>query len=210
MDISVSGHKMNVGEALTEHAQDRLATISEKFFSRSIDAKSTFTKIGHLFHVDISMHPNQGINLQARADADDPYAAFEAAADRVEKQLRRYKRRLKNHHNAAHREVVVQLGRETVFRPEPEDAPDGPDGPEGPEGHVNGAADGSPADDASDQPLIIAETETRIPTVSVSDAVMLMDLAGTDALMFKNSKTGGHEVVFRRSDGNIGWISPKD
>jgi len=198
MDIHVSGHKMSVGDALTEHAQGRLATISDKFFDRAIDAKSTFSKSGHLFHVDISMHPNIGVNLQARADADDPYAAFDAAADRVEKQLRRYKRRLKNHHNVASREVAVKMGRETVLLPEAD------------EDEKDGAARGAhPAED-SDQPLIIAEAETRIPTVSVSEAVMLMDFAHTDALMFTNSMTGGHEVVYRRADGNIGWISPKE
>lgn len=195
MDINISGRKMNVGEALTEHAQDRLDTISDKYFARSIDAQTTFTKDGPFFRVDISMHPNQGINLQSHADADDPYAAFDTAADKVEKQLRRYKRRLKNHHHATTSDVSVQLGRQSVLAPEPEDG-----------ATVNG--DGGLHEE--DQPIIIAEDETNIPTVSVRDAVMLMDFSHAEALMFKNIKSGIMEVVYRRSDGNIGWISPKE
>lgn len=199
MEINVSGHKMNVGEALTEHAQDRLITISEKYFTQSIDAKTTFTKSGHLFHVDISLHPLGGINLQARADADDPYAAFEGAAERVEKQLRRYKRRLKNHHNLAGRDVAGALGNMSVLAAQADDS--------GQTDAEESATNGQAA--VPDQPMIIAEAETQIPTVSVSDAVMLMDFSGAEALMFTNVKTGGHEVVFHRRDGNIGWIRPK-
>lgn len=194
MDINISGRKMNVGEALTEHAQYRLGTISDKYFTRSIDAQTTFTKDGPFFRVDISMHPNQGINLQSHADADDPYAAFDTAADKVEKQLRRYKRRLKNHHHSSASDVSVQLGRQTVLAPEPDEETDAPD----------------TSAHSEDQPIIIAEDETNIPTVSVRDAVMLMDFSNTEALMFKNIKTNIMEVVYRRSDGNIGWISPKD
>ncbi|NVJ69626.1 MAG: ribosome-associated translation inhibitor RaiA [Alphaproteobacteria bacterium] len=191
MDINVTGRKMNVGAALTQHAEERLATISEKFFSRSIDANATFVKEGHLYRIDVSLHANQGINMQARAEADDPYAAFEMAADKIEKQLRRYKRRLKNHHHMPQREIAVEVASDLVFAPEKEDA----------EGMLNGESAEAP-------PLIIAESKKEIPQVSVGDAVMLMDLADASVFMFRNSKSDTLDVVYRRPDGNIGWISP--
>ena len=192
MDINVTGRKMNVGEALTAHVEDRLALVSDKYFNRSIDASTTFAKEGHNYRTDISLHPNQGINLHSRAEADDPYAAFELAAEKVEKQLRRYKRRLKNHHNSPSREVVMEMARDVVIAPEPD----------------NDTGDPGPASD-DDQPIIIAESNREIPSVSVGDAVMLMDLADTNVFVFRNVKTGALEVVHKRTDGNVGWISPE-
>lgn len=192
MDINVTGRKMNVGEALTAHVEDRLALVSDKYFNRSIDASTTFAKEGHSYRTDISMHPNQGINLHSRAEAEDPYAAFELAAEKVEKQLRRYKRRLKNHHNSPSRDVVMEMARDLVIAPEPD----------------NDAGDAA-ADSQDDQPIIIAESNREIPTVSVGDAAMLMDLADTNAFVFRNIKTDALEVVYRRTDGNIGWICPE-
>lgn len=191
MDINVTGRKMNVGAALTQHVEERLSTIADKFFSRTIDANATFTKEGHLTRVDVSLHANQGINMQSRAELDDPYAAFEMAADKIEKQLRRYKRRLKNHHHMPQREIAVEVASDLVLAPEQEDA----------DGVVNGA-------DNDDQPLIIAENKKEIPHVSVGDAVMLMDLADASVFMFRNRKSDTLDVVYRRPDGNIGWISP--
>jgi ribosomal subunit interface protein len=189
MDINVTGRKMNVGDALTSHVEDRLSTVADKYFSRTIDATTTFIKEGHNTRVDVSFHANQGINLQSRGEADDPYAAFEMAAEKVEKQLRRYKRRLKNHHKMPQREIEMELAHDFTLAPEDgeSDAP-------------NGAAD--------DQPLIIAENRKEIPNVSVGDAVMLMDLADANAFVFRNTKNDSLEVVYRRSDGNVGWISP--
>lgn len=188
MDINVTGRKMNVGEALTDHVQARLELVADKYFNRSIDASTTFAKEGHSYRTDISLHPNQGVNLHSRADAEDPYAAFELAAEKVEKQLRRYKRRLKNHNNAPGREAVAEIARDVVLAPEPEDE------------QVDNSEE--------DQPIIIAEGNREIPKVSVGDAAMLMDLADANAFMFRNSKSDAMEVVYRRADGNIGWISP--
>lgn len=191
MDINVTGRKMNVGESLTQHVEERLESISDKFFSRSIDANATFMKEGHQVRVDVSLHPNQGINMQGRGEAEDPYAAFEAAAEKVEKQLRRYKRRLKNHHNTPQRDAVVEMASDLVLAPEEEDA----------DGVLNGEAH-------DEAPLIIAENKKEIPHVSVRDAVMLMDLADASVFMFRNRKSDTLDVVYRRPDGNIGWISP--
>lgn len=193
MDINVTGRKMNVGEALTAHVEDRLALVSDKYFNRSIDASTTFAKEGHSYRTDISLHPNQGVNLHSRAEAEDPYAAFELAAEKVEKQLRRYKRRLKNHHNLSSREVAMEVARDVVIAPEPD----------------NDAGDTSDTG-VDDQPIIIAESNREIPKVSVGDAAMLMDLADANAFVFRNIKGNVLEVVYRRADGNIGWISPKE
>jgi len=192
MDIKVTGRKMNVGEALTQHAQDRLASISDKYFSRTIDASTTFIKEGPFCRVDVSMHPNQGINLHSRAESDDAYGAFEQAAEKIEKQLRRYKRRLKNHHNLPGREAVQEIAISNIIAPHADEEDDSE----------------QPAPEGDDQPIIIAEASTEIPKVSVGDAVMLMDLADTVAFMFRNQKTDQLEVVYKRTDGNIGWISP--
>lgn len=187
MDINVSGRKINVGEALTTHIEGRLESIADKYFNRSIDADVTLNKEGHLYRVDVSLHPDSGIKLQSRGEADDPYAGFEEAADRVEKQLRRYKRRITNHKHSPGRDVAGELAGYAVIQPE--------DGEELTE---------QPPEDH----LIIAESRTTIPTVSVSDAVMLMDLADARCFMFRNVKGEGLEVVYKRDDGNIGWISP--
>eukprot|EP01005_Ploeotia_sp_CARIB1_P001443 NODE_372_length_897_cov_474.115584_g364_i0.p1 GENE.NODE_372_length_897_cov_474.115584_g364_i0~~NODE_372_length_897_cov_474.115584_g364_i0.p1 ORF type:complete len:196 (+),score=25.60 NODE_372_length_897_cov_474.115584_g364_i0:197-784(+) len=190
MDINVTGRKMNVGDALTNHVEDRLSSVADKYFSRTIDATTTFAKEGHTYRSDVSFHANQGINLQSRGEADDPYAAFEMAAEKVEKQLRRYKRRLKNHHKMPTREVEMELAHDYTLAPEDGETDDAP----------NGAAE--------DTPLIIAENRKEIPNVSVGDAVMLMDLADANAFVFRNIKNDALEVVYRRSDGNVGWISP--
>jgi len=190
MDINVTGRKMKVGDSLTSHVEDRLSTVADKYFSRTIDATTTFMKEGHTYRSDVSFHANQGVNLQSRGEADDPYAAFEMAAEKVEKQLRRYKRRLKNHHRMPQRDVELEMANEFTLAPETEDG----------DAASNGALE--------DQPLIIAENRTSIPNVSVGDAAMLMDLANANAFIFRNSKNDALEVVYRRSDGNVGWISP--
>lgn len=191
MEINVSGRNINVGQTLTDHAEERLEHIADKFFSRSIDATAVFNKEGPFFRVDVSLHANQGINLKSRAEADEPYAAFEAAADKVEKQLRRYKRRLKNHHQNHTKGNVIGQARDAIFAPPPDEE-----------------TDAAASNGQADSPVIIAETKRDIPRVSVSDAVMLMDLGEVQTLMFRNSMNDQTEVVYRRNDGNIGWISP--
>lgn len=201
MDIQISGRKINVGEALTEHMEGRLESIADKYFSRSIDAASTMSKEGHLYRVDVTLHANQGIKMQSRGEADDPYAAFETAADKVEKQLRRYKRRLKNHHNDSTRQAVYEMASDSVLDAASAEAPETVSELNGANGHGH--------TDITDAPVIIAETKREIPNVSVSDAVMLMDLSEATTFVFRNSKNKALEVIYRRPDGNIGWISPQ-
>lgn len=195
MDIRVSGRHVDIGDAFRSHVEDRLSEGVSKYFSRSISAQVTLSKENHLFVADCQLHANQGVNLKSRGQANDAYAAFESAAERIEKQLRRYKRRLKNHHNSLDRdERVAQMAQSYVIAPEEEEGDAHNETP------VNAHHD--------DQPIIIAETSTKIPEVSVGDAVMLMDLNDVPALMFRNSRNKELNVVYRRPDGNIGWIDP--
>jgi ribosomal subunit interface protein len=190
MQINITGRKINIGEALTSHIEDRLTAGASKYFSRSIDAAVTIGKEGHAFKVDCHLHAPPGLNIRSHAEASDVYAAFDAAADKLEKQLRRYKRRIKNHHTAS-----VRTGSE----------------PSAAQAYVLAPEDGAESDQAGDdrlQPAIIAETRTEIPVVDVGDAVMLMDLSDSSALMFRNAGNNELNVVYRRSDGNIGWIDP--
>ena len=146
MEINVSGRKINVGEALTTHIEDRLSLIAEKYFDRSIDAAVIMSKAGHLSRADCTLHVPQGIKMQSHGEADDPYGAFEAAAEKVEKQLRRYKRRIKNHHSLPSRADVQEMVNDIILAPHDEE--------------VNGEA--ASVDDH--QPMIIAEARTEIPT----------------------------------------------
>jgi ribosomal subunit interface protein len=186
MEIRVSGHQMDTGSALQEHAADRLNGIIEKYFNRAISSQVTFGKAPtSAFACDIVMHVSNGLTLKSRAEAHDAHQSFDQAADRIEKQLRRYKRRLKDRHEQATHAALEEQAAYTVF------APVAPDAEEVPEGLP-----------------VIAETRTDIPEVSVSDAVMLLDLRQTPALFFKNAGTGRHNMVYRRADGSIGWVEP--
>ncbi|HVQ07242.1 MAG TPA: ribosome-associated translation inhibitor RaiA [Allosphingosinicella sp.] len=191
MDIRVSGHQIDTGEALRQQVDERLHAIADKYFSRAISANVTFGKgpYDHSFTCDIVAYVPQGVVLKGSAGAALAPAAFELAADRIEKQLRRYKRRLKDRHaQAAHSEALAEAAPEagyTVFFAPPED------------------------EEPADNPPVIAETRVDIPVASVSDAVMLLDLRNTNALMFRNSGTGAFNMVYRRGDGTIGWVEPE-
>lgn len=186
MDIRVSGHQMETGSALQEHSAERLNGISEKYFNRALSSTVTFGKApANGFACDIIVHVNQGLILKSHGQAHDAHQAFDQAADKVEKQLRRYKRRLKDRHEQADFAQREEDAAYTVFAAEE------------PEEEV-----------LTDAPPVIAETRTDIPVVSVSDAVMLLDLRHTNALFFKNAGTGRHNMVYRRDDGSIGWVEP--
>jgi ribosomal subunit interface protein len=187
MDIRVSGHQMDTGAALQEHAADRLGTIVDKYFSRALSSTVTFGKApSQAFACDIVLHVNHGLILKSHGQAHDAHVAFDGAADKIEKQLRRYKRRLKDRHEQAAFAVREEEAAYTIFaveEPEVEELP-------------------------AEAPPIIAETRVDIPEVSVSDAVMLLDLRHTNAMFFKNASTGRHNMVYRRNDGTIGWVEP--
>ena len=187
MDIRVSGHQIDTGESLRGQVDERLQAIADKYFSRAISAHVTFGRgpYDHSFTCDIVAHVPNGVVLKGSAAATLAPAAFELAADRIEKQLRRYKRRLKDRHaQASHAEAETDAGY-TIFAPPPEE------------------------EEPVDNPPVVAETKVDIPTASVSDAVMLLDLRNTNALMFRNPGTGAYNMVYRRGDGTIGWVEPE-
>lgn len=188
MDIRVSGHQIDTGDALRAHVDERLHAIADKYFSRALSAHVTFGKgpYEHSFSCDIIAHVMQGLILKGEASAGDAHAAFDSAAGKIEKQLRRYMRRLKDRHhqgNGGDTLAGADAGY-TVFQ---------------------GLAD---EEEVVDNPPIIAETRVDIPDTSVSDAVMMLDLRNTNALLFRNSGTGAYNMVYRRHDGAIGWVEP--
>ena len=185
MDVRVAGHQVDTGDTLREHAQRRVAEITEKYFSRSVGANVTFGRgPNNDYTCDIIAPVVQGVVLKASNSGREPEIAFNGAADRIEKQLRRYTRRLKDHKVDEDAQAYVENAGYTIF---------------------SGA--GRDKEDA-EFPAIVAETRVDIPEASVSDAVMLMDLRNTPALMFKNSATAEFNMIYRREDGNIGWVEP--
>ncbi len=185
MDISINGKRLDVGDVLRKHVEDSLASTVAKYFSRAHDATVTISREAHLFRADISVHPIRGVLAKGHATAADAYAAFDAAAERIAKQLRRYKRRLNDHHKGRGGDETTPAQQYIIAaEAEEEELPE------------------------HGQPAIIAEMPTEIATLTVSEAVMRMDLADVSALMFRNRANGTLNVVYRRTDGNIGWIDP--
>jgi ribosomal subunit interface protein len=190
MEIRVTGRQVDTGAAFRAHVEERLGAIASKYFSRALSAQVTLGSGPHDagFTADIVMHVMQGLVLKGHGQGKDAHPAFDGAAEKIDKQLRRYMRRLKDKQGAG-------LG--SVAAGPPDDA-----------GYVVFAAEPD-HEEAGDAPLTIAETTADIPEASVSDAVMLLDLRNTTALMFRNSRTGSFNMVYRREDGNIGWVEPR-
>jgi len=191
MQLTVQGKQMDLGDALRAHVSEKLEDINAKYFNRAIDATVTFAKEGHSFiRNHISIRIGKDIMVMADAVDADPYAAFDHAAVKVAKQMRRYKNRLRNHHQRTD-EVVAFQARDYVIE--------------------SGSADGEahPAAEDDHTPVVIAEMATTIQTMAVADAVMRLDLSGLPALLFRNASHDGLNMVYRRSDGNIGWVDPE-
>jgi ribosomal subunit interface protein len=190
MDIRVSGHQVDTGSALKQHVEERLDGIAEKYFSRAHSAHATFGKgpHDHGFVCDIVAHIMQGVILKGAGQGNDAHRAFDEAAEKIEKQVRRYKRRLRDHHTSnGNGAVQIDGGIEagyTVF-----DA-------------------GDEEREVVDHPPVVAETRVDVPESSVSDAVMMLDLRNTNALLFRNAASGVYNMVYRRGDGTIGWVEP--
>ncbi len=192
MDIRISGHQVATGDALKSHVQDRLQGIADKYFSRAISAEVTFGKGPHDagFTCDIIAHVMKGLVLKGRHDAYDAHPAFDGAAAKIETQLRRYMRRLKDRHASQANEVAEEFGYDNA-------------------GYTLFAESRAEEEEVADAPLIIAETRVDVPDASVSDAVMMLDLRNTAALLFRNAGTGAYNMVYRRGDGTIGWVEPQ-
>lgn len=190
MDIRVSGHQVDTGDALRHHVEGRLAGIADKYLARPISAQTTFGKgpHDHSFTCDVVMYVRNGVVLKASDRAADAHPAFDAAADKIERQLRRYRSRLKEHHAPLNGEATGEIQADagyTIF------------------------AQNEGEEIAPDNPPVVAETRVDIPEVSVSDAVMQLDLRHTNALMFRNAANGRYNMVYRREDGTIGWVEPQ-
>lgn len=190
MKITTTGKQLDVGDALRAHVEHHLDDVVEKYFDRAIEAAVTFSREGHRFRADIAVHAGRNIRLQGHGSAEDAYVAFDQAADRIGKRLRRHKRRIKDRKATPGDEVVLSALQYVIAE---EEAPEDGDGALG-----------------GDEPVIIAETATHILHLSVGEAVMHMDLSDQPALMFRNRASGRLNTVYRRPDGNIGWIDPQD
>ena len=189
MQLSVKGKQLNVGDALRTHVSDSLTRILGKYFGDAIEVGVTISRNRHMYRAVVLAHVGRGIQVQAQGDADAPYPAFDTAAEHLAKRLRRYKGRLRNHHKDSGREVETLLAQQYILA---------------------GDDDTDPAEDVAEgQPAVVAEMTTEIPSLTVSEAVMRMDLADQPALMFRNSSHSGLNMIYRRSDGNIGWIDPR-
>ena len=189
MRIQVNGKHIDIGDALRSHVVDTVEAVVRKYSERPVEAVVTFSREGHGYRCDFSVHLSTGLTAKASSQAGEIYASFDGGVERIDKQLRRYKRRLKDHHKT---------------RPEPIEAFAAPS-------YVLASESDADAEEPESlQPIVIAEMTTDIKSLSVGEAVMQMEFEDSPFLMFQNEAHGGLNVVFRRDDGNIGWIDPKN
>lgn len=190
MRYQISGKQIDIGEALQTHVKAELGEVVEKYAQRPTDAMVVFSRSAHENVCEATIYLSTGLTATAKGHAPEIYAAFEACRERLDKQLRRYKRRLKDHHRERSQPVEA-IGAST---------------------YVIAAGEGGEDEDAEPEtltPVIIAELQTKIPSISVGEAVMQMELSEAPVLVFRNEGTDGVNVVYRRDDGNIGWIEPE-
>lgn len=187
MRYQISGKQIDIGEALQTHVRDQLGAAVAKYAERPTDAHVIFSKNASEFACEAIVHLSTGLTAQASAKAHEIYGAFDACCEKMEKQLRRYKRRLKDHHRDRAEPVELFGASSYILAANGEEVESEPD---------------------SLQPIIVAEMETQIPSLSVGEAVMQMELAGAPVLVFRKEGKETVNVVYRRDDGNIGWIDP--
>jgi ribosomal subunit interface protein len=191
MQISVSGKQVDLSDSLRIRVASSLDVIAGKYFDHAMEAQVTFSRARSFFTCDINLHAGRGLTLRGEGEAGDANGAFDDAAEHIATRLRRYRRRVSAHHRDLAHRAGPQAGRGYVLRAENEE--------------TQAAADSS---DATAFATVIAESQLEIASLTVGEAVMRMDLADQAVLMFRNSATGEHNVVYRRTDGNIGWIDP--
>ncbi len=192
MRYQISGKQIDIGEALQTHVKAELGEVVEKYAQRPTEVVVFFSRIAHEYVCETILHLSTGLNAQAKGHATEIYAAFESCREKMDKQLRRYKRRLRNHHHDRSEPVEFDGGSSYILA---------------------GSDDRDDHEDAEPdtlQPIVIAEMETKIPSITVGEAVMQLELAGHRMLVFRNEGHGGVNVVYRRDDGNIGWIDPRN
>lgn len=187
MRYKISGKQIDIGDALKTRVEDELSSTIEKYAARPTDAHVIFSRTASLFSCEAVVHLSTGLTAQAGGQAHEIHSAFDACREKMDKQLRRYKRRLKDHYRARAEPVELSGASSYILASE---------------------AEGEDSEPDSLQPIIVAEMETTIPSLSVGEAVMQMELAGAPVLIFRNEGKNGLNVVYRRDDGNIGWIDP--
>jgi ribosomal subunit interface protein len=192
MQVQVTGKHVDVGEALRTRVADQLSTSIEKYFDRGGGADVVVSREGNSFKVDCAVTLASGQQLTTHGVGGDAHMAFDVALEKMAKRIRRYKNRLKDHHTQA---VAKQTESAAYFVLRPSDDED----------------EGDEADDGESfpEPVVIAETEKPIRSMTVSMAVMELDLTEAQTIVFRNAAHGGISVVYRRPDGNIGWIDPE-
>ncbi len=194
MRYQISGKQLDIGEALQSHVKAELGKVMEKYTLRPTDVVVVFTRDAHLFVCECTVHLSSGLTAKARGEATEIYAAFEVCCERMDKQLRRHKRKLRDHHRR--RTTPVEFAEAPAYIVASAEEPEA-------------EQQEMPEEADALQPLIIAETATRIPTLSPGEAVMQMELANVNVLVFRNERHGNLNVVYRREDGKIGWIDPR-
>lgn len=193
MELQVHGKQMDVGDALRTHVQHKLQDVSEKYFNHTTYATVTFSKEGHghpVTRAHITIQLGKNMNVMANATEKDAYAAFDQASEKAAKQIRRYKRKIRDNHERPDitPEEEMTKARNYVLRAAKEQ-------------------DDEPQDQ---EPIVIAEMTKDIMTLSVPDAVMHLDLSGENTLVFRNKGNKNINVLYRRDDGNIGWVDPEN
>ncbi|MDH2326831.1 ribosome-associated translation inhibitor RaiA [Cereibacter sp. SYSU M97828] len=189
MRYQISGKQIDVGEALQTHVKSELGEVVDKYAQRPTEAVIVFSRMAHEHVCEATIHLSTGLTAQAKGHAPEIYAAFESCREKMDKQMRRYKRRLRDHHRD--RVAPVEYGGGSSYILAPTEEAEEQDG-------------------QGDQPMIIAEMETKVPSITVGEAVMQLELGGQKMLVFRNEGHGGVNVVYRREDGNIGWIDPRN
>lgn len=195
MDITVQGKHIDVGESLRDHVIAKIEDLNDKYFNHTTSATITFSKEGHghgVFKAHIKVLIGKNISVIVDAQAGDIYAAFDSAAEKAAKKMRRNKKKLRDHHDRGVKtpEAAILEARDYTLALEAQNDK------------------GEEAEEA-DEPIVIAEMTTNIATMSVSEAAMRLDLSDESAFMFRNSKNNSLNMVYRRSDGNIGWVDPE-
>jgi len=188
MKLSVKGKQIDVGDALRAHVETHLNEAVSKYFGESsLEATVGFSREGNLFRADITVHAARGILLQSNATASEAPAAFDSALTRLAGRLRRHKNKIKTHsHEATRGQVEAMIASSFVLHGDTHE------------------------EEVNDNPAVIAEMTTPVETLTVGQAVMRLDLGDLPALLFRNSGNGGLNMIYRRPDGNIGWVDPAE
>ncbi|HZC95241.1 MAG TPA: ribosome-associated translation inhibitor RaiA [Bradyrhizobium sp.] len=194
MTLRISGKSISIGEALRDRVSERTEEVLRKYFDGNYSGHITLSKDGFGFRTDCALHLDSGITLEADSNATDAYASADQALLMIEKRLRRYKNRLKD--RSARKAYVASAALTEIAAPTLD----------APSYVIEAPAEGDEVTEYS--PVIIAEATTSLKRLSVSEAVMELDLTGAPCMVFQHGGSGRVNIIYRRADGNVGWIDP--